>query len=181
MAGIERARARSLNPGCICTFTAQSAPRAGEVFDFFAREGLNFSIHAALPTLGAQSAGWALAPEAHGALLIEMLDRYLANLDKVRISTLDAMCRQDAVAFAHSAIVSANILRLIPMAGFTHANVSPGCRNIVWATSTIVLRAIRSPLRPRGKCLRRVKSISRTSAAIARISIFVAANVRTTR
>ncbi len=51
MAGIERARAHGLSAGCICTFTAQSAPRAGEIFDFFVREGLDFSLHAALPAL----------------------------------------------------------------------------------------------------------------------------------
>ena len=46
MAGIERARAHGLDVGCICTFTAQSAPNADAVFGFFVREGLNFSVHA---------------------------------------------------------------------------------------------------------------------------------------
>ncbi len=91
MAGIERARTHGLQAGCICTFTAQSAPRAGEVFDFFAGEGLDFSIHAALPPLGRSGAGWALSPQAHSQLLVELLDRYLDNLDTVRISTLDAL------------------------------------------------------------------------------------------
>ncbi len=36
---------------------------------------------------------WPLSPQAHGQLLLDMLDRYLANLDKIRISTLDSMCR----------------------------------------------------------------------------------------
>ena len=93
MSGIERARAYGLDVGCICTFTAQSAPHAGEIFDFFAREGLGFSIHAALPSLNYPDNGWTLSPQAHGQLLVDMLERYLADLDRVRISTLDAMCR----------------------------------------------------------------------------------------
>ena len=94
MAGIERARAHGLDVGAICTFTAQSAPHADEIFDFFLAEGLNFSVHAALPSLRYPEAdGWALPPEDHGQLLVEMLDRYLAHADKVRIGTLDAMSR----------------------------------------------------------------------------------------
>jgi uncharacterized protein len=93
MAGIERARAHGLEVGYICTFTARSAERAEEVFDFFRCEGLGFSIHAALPPLGRLGDGWALPPEDHGQLLVDMLDRYLAHADKVRIGTLDAMSR----------------------------------------------------------------------------------------
>jgi uncharacterized protein len=102
MTGIERSRAHGMEVGCICTFTHQSAVRAQEVFDFFTREELRFSIHAALPALGHTNNGWVLTPEAHGQLLIEMLERYLANLDKVRISTLDAMCR--SVSAGHGGI-----------------------------------------------------------------------------
>jgi uncharacterized protein len=93
MSGIERARAHGLDVGCICTFTAHSAPRADEVFDFFLREGLGFSVHAALPPLGRSGDGWALSPEAHGQLLVDLLERYLAHADEIRISTLDAMSR----------------------------------------------------------------------------------------
>src|SRR5664280_2779615 len=94
MAGIERARKHCVDVGCICTFTAQTAPHTQEVFDFFVREGLNFSIHAAVLSLRHPEAeGWSISPEAHGQLLVDMLERYLANLDKIRISTLDAMCR----------------------------------------------------------------------------------------
>lgn len=93
MAGIECARRHGLGVGCICTFTASSAPRSQEIFDFFLREGLCFSIHAALPALDSPHDGWSLSPQAHGDLLIDLLDRYLPNADKIRISTLDAMCR----------------------------------------------------------------------------------------
>ncbi len=92
MAGIEQARVYGLDVSCICTFTAQSAPRADAIFDFFISKGLGFSIHAALPSLGSSDNGWSLSSAAHGELLVNMLDRYLANLDKIRISTLDSMC-----------------------------------------------------------------------------------------
>jgi uncharacterized protein len=103
MAGIERARKHGISVGCICTFTPQSAPHAEETFDFFVREGLNFSIHGALPSVQYPEADtWTLSSEAHGQLLVEMLDRYLANLDKVRISTLDSLCR--SVSAGHGGI-----------------------------------------------------------------------------
>jgi uncharacterized protein len=114
MAGIERARRHGLTVGCICTFTPASAPRYREIFDFFASEQLDFSIHAAVPPLNSCSAKlpqslmqgrnvppiggmatntWALSPEAYGDLLVNLLDLYLANLKRVRIKTLDGMCR----------------------------------------------------------------------------------------
>lgn len=94
MAGIERARARGIRVGCICTFTAQSKSRTSEIFDFFVREALDFTIHAALPSLRhAEANAWALSADEHGDLLVEMLDRYVANLGLVRIGTLDSLCR----------------------------------------------------------------------------------------
>jgi uncharacterized protein len=103
MAGIKRARRRGMDVGCICTFTAQSAPHAEEIFDFFAREGLNFTIHASLSSLRyPQADTWSLSPEAHGELLVKMLDRYLGDMGKVRISTLDALCR--TVSTQHGSI-----------------------------------------------------------------------------
>ena len=94
MAGIERARAHGLDVGAICTFTAGSVAHAPEIFDFFVREGLNFSVHAALPSLRYPEADrWSITPDAHGELLVGLLDRYLENLTKVRISTLDSMAR----------------------------------------------------------------------------------------
>jgi len=94
MAGIERARAHGLDVGVICTFTRQSVARAPEIFDFFAREGLSFSVHAALPALGDPSADlWSITPEEHGELLVGLLDRYLENQSPVRISSLDSMAR----------------------------------------------------------------------------------------
>jgi uncharacterized protein len=93
MAGIQRAREHGLNVGCICTFTAQSAWQAGEVFDFFLQQGLGFNMHAALRGLGDASHEFALSPQAHGQLLAGMFERYLDNAARIRISTLDAMAR----------------------------------------------------------------------------------------
>ena len=94
MAGIERARAHGLGPGVICTFTAASAPAADEIFDFFLAAGLNFSLHAALPSLRYPAVKrWALSPAAHGELLVHLLGRYLDHLTRIRISTLDSMAR----------------------------------------------------------------------------------------
>ena len=103
MAGIERARANGIHVGCICTFTTQTARLAQDIFDFFVREGLNFTIHSAVPSLRYPSVdGRSLSPEAHGELLVDMLDRYLQNLDRIRISTLDSMCQ--SIAAEHGGI-----------------------------------------------------------------------------
>jgi uncharacterized protein len=94
MAGIERARAHGIDVGAICTFTAASVPHAAEIFDFFVHEGLNFSVHAALPSLRCRGADrWSITAEAHGELLVGLLDRYLEEPTRVRISTLDSMSR----------------------------------------------------------------------------------------
>ena len=106
MAGIERARAHGLNVGCICTFTTQSLPHAKEILSFFVREGLNLSLHAARgglsPSRGRDDGAWSLSPEDHGELLVQMLDLYLSQTDRIRISTLDSLCR--SVAAGHGSI-----------------------------------------------------------------------------
>jgi len=93
MEGVRRARQHGLSVGVICTFTRQSAERAEEVFDFFLRQGLGFTIHAALPALGQERDGWSLPPEAAGPLFVRLFDRYIENVERIRISTLDAVCR----------------------------------------------------------------------------------------
>lgn len=110
MAGIDRARDHGISVGCICTFTAKSVQYADEVFDFFVSKGLNFSIHPALPSINlhfrkgnnVQNRELVLLPEAYGRLLMDMMKRYLDNLDKVQISTIDAMCR--AMSVRHGSI-----------------------------------------------------------------------------
>lgn len=93
MEGIRRARQHGLNVGVICTFTRQSAERADQVFDFFLRQGLGFSLHAALPALGQERDGWSLPPEAAAPLFVRLFDRYVENVERLRISTFDAVCR----------------------------------------------------------------------------------------
>jgi uncharacterized protein len=111
MAGIELARRYGLRVGCICTFTRQSVSHADEIIDFFIHEGLDFSIHAAVPPLVDsgfdQESGvsfnqatretatdrWSLSPEAYGTLLVHLLDSYLTNLQRIRISTFDQLSR----------------------------------------------------------------------------------------
>ncbi len=94
MSAIDRARARGIPVGCIATFTAQSAPRWREVAEFFIAEGLSFSTHAALPVLGQAAAQpWVLTSEGYGHLMCALLDFYLENLKRVRISSLDAVIR----------------------------------------------------------------------------------------
>jgi uncharacterized protein len=94
MAGIEKARRRDMPVGCIATFTDQSAKRWRDVVDFFMREGLNFSIHAALPVIGRRGEQpWVLEPDAYAALMTELIGYYLENLQRLKINTLDAMIR----------------------------------------------------------------------------------------
>ncbi len=93
LAGIRRARAHGLEVSCICTFTGQSAAYADEIYDFFAGQGLSFSVHAALPGLAAADGRWALSAEGYGLLLEKLLGRYLAGPTKLRIGTLDAISR----------------------------------------------------------------------------------------
>ena len=98
MAGIQRARAHGIEVGAICTFTTQSIRHAPEIFDFFLREGLNFSVHASVPSLRHPEVDrWSITPEAHGELMVGLLDRYLANPLRIRIGTLDSMARSVSV------------------------------------------------------------------------------------
>lgn len=94
MTGIETARRHGLSPGVICTFTRRSAPRYQEIFDFFAEQGLGFSVHAAVCRLdGAQDDGLALTTEKKGGLLVALFDYYLANITRAHIGTFDNMAR----------------------------------------------------------------------------------------
>jgi uncharacterized protein len=102
MRGIDLARAHGLQPSCICTFTPGSAPRAGEIFDFFHERKLDFTIHAALKPLGGEGAAWALGDDAYAGVLTRLLDYYLGEPDRIRIGTLDAMCR--SVSSRHAGI-----------------------------------------------------------------------------
>ncbi len=94
MAGIETAHRHGMDVGVICTFTRRSAPHYREIFDFFARAGLAFSVHEAVCTLGnAPDDALSLSPSEHATLFTALFDYYLAHIAQARISTFDAMAR----------------------------------------------------------------------------------------
>lgn len=93
MAGIRRARAQGLSVGCIATFTAAAVEEGERVVEFFLRERLDFSVHAATPPLEGETPAWALAPETYAALLREMLHVYLPRRRDVAIGSLDQIAR----------------------------------------------------------------------------------------
>ena len=96
MAGIELARSKGLDVGCICTFTSESALRWEEIFEFFLQEGLHFSVHAAVPPLeGYEDEAerqWRLGPADFGELTEQLFGKYLTNLSRIKISSLDHIC-----------------------------------------------------------------------------------------
>jgi len=94
MAGIETARRNGLNPGVICTFTQLSAPSYREVFQFFANEGLAFSVHEAVDTLGGEVKNeFTLQPDEAARLIKNLFIVYMENLSHTKIFNLDAMAR----------------------------------------------------------------------------------------
>ena len=94
MAGIETARRHGLTPGVICTFTRLSAPHYREIFDFFAGQGLGFSVHAAVNGLGHGSDdGLTLTAQEEADLFIALFDTYQVNITRMRIPTFDSMAR----------------------------------------------------------------------------------------
>ncbi len=100
-AGLELAQSYGLPVGCICSFTPQSMPYVDEIIDFFVSEGLDLSIHASVPSLQHPHVNnWALSPKEHGKFLVQLVDRYREDVDKIRISTLDSLCR--SISRGHS-------------------------------------------------------------------------------
>jgi uncharacterized protein len=93
MAGIGTARRRGLSVGVICTFTPLSAPYYRQVFDFFAAEGLTFSVHEAVCALGNSPGELTLPPDEAAGLMVDLFDYYLETITRSRISTFDRMAR----------------------------------------------------------------------------------------
>jgi len=94
MRGIEIARRNGINPGVICTFTRSSAAHYQEVFEFFASQGLSFSVHEAVCTLSnGRMDGLTLAPNEAAKLMVNLFDYYLENITRTKISTFDSMAR----------------------------------------------------------------------------------------
>ncbi len=97
MAGIKLARDHDLKIGCICTFTSRSVKQIDEIFEFFMAQGLDFSFHPALQALEKPSSQLTLSTEAYSELMCDLFERYLGNIDQIRINAFDAMCRSIAV------------------------------------------------------------------------------------
>ncbi len=97
MKGIELARSSGLNVGAICTFTSDSVRYADEIFNFFLSEGLDFTIHEAVPAIFSKNENHSLSPEKYGELLVTLLELYLENLQKVKISTLDLLIQSVSI------------------------------------------------------------------------------------
>jgi uncharacterized protein len=93
MAGVQLARSRGLSIGCIATFTSASAKFWREVLNFFITERLNFSIHAAVPSLGQTVTPFVLSADTYASLLVEALDDYVKLRREIRISSLDQIIR----------------------------------------------------------------------------------------
>ncbi len=93
MAGIEKARSRGLDVGCITTFTQNSRFFFKEITDFFISEKLSFCVHAALPSIQNPNFQYTLTPEEMIHLNSNLLEYYLENRKKIVISTYDQMAK----------------------------------------------------------------------------------------
>jgi len=94
MKGYNIATENGVRVSFICTFTSYSKDFEEEIYNFFLDNGYNMKLHAALPSLRGDNADpWALSQEDHGQLLINLLDRYLYDLDKIEIKDFDHICK----------------------------------------------------------------------------------------
>ena len=92
--GIEKLRKHGISSGCIATFTTYSASRCKEVFNFFLKNNMHFEIHSAIkPFNFKRDVRLFLSPTEFGKLLIILLELYLQNIDKIKISTLDTFIK----------------------------------------------------------------------------------------
>ena len=97
MEGIHLLHKHGMNTGCIAAFTSHSAAKVNEVFEFFLKNTLSFSVHCAVKPIqynGDQKLF--LSAEGFERVLIQLLDLYLENANKIRISTLDDMIKNIA-------------------------------------------------------------------------------------
>ena len=95
---IKLAKDNSLNVNYVCTFTSYSKDFKDEIYDFFKNENASLKIHAALPSLRGENADpWALDQKEHGQLLIDWLDKYLYDLDKMEIKDFDHIAKSSFI------------------------------------------------------------------------------------
>jgi uncharacterized protein len=91
--GIDLLHRSGISPGIIATFTKYSAKYYREVFDFFVNNHMHFSVHGAVKPIGSKNDSIYLDADRYAQLLLGLLDLYVKNLDKIKISTLDTMIK----------------------------------------------------------------------------------------
>ena len=81
---------QGIEVGEICTFTAESARRAAEVYRLSDRP---YVLHGAVPALGATEAGCCVSADRMAQILLDCYEAYRADPAHGRITTVDAMAR----------------------------------------------------------------------------------------
>lgn len=93
MAGIQKLHINDIHTNCICTFTSEFSDKAQEVFKFFAREGIPYTIHGAVPVLECEKKEFNVSVEEMERILADTLLVYKKNLSLNRVRTIDSMAR----------------------------------------------------------------------------------------
>jgi uncharacterized protein len=88
---IQLAALNHLTPGVIATFTPFNAARYEEVFSFFLKHKLSFTVHACVPVINQGPGDYDLDPQTYGNLLCNLLELYIPARHYIRIPTLDQM------------------------------------------------------------------------------------------
>lgn len=98
MASYKLAKEKGINVNFVCTFTDYSKDKKDEVYEFFRDNGFIIKLHGALPSLRGDNADpWTLDSIDHGNLLVDLLDRYLEDLDKFEIKDFDHLCKSSFI------------------------------------------------------------------------------------
>ncbi|KZX17091.1 TIGR04083 family peptide-modifying radical SAM enzyme [Methanobrevibacter filiformis] len=94
MNAYEIAKKNGIKTSFVCTFTSYSKDFKDEIYEFFLKNEASIKLHGALPSLRGDNADkWALTTEEHGQILIDLLDKYLYDLDKFEIKDFDHICK----------------------------------------------------------------------------------------
>ena len=95
---IEIAEEHDINVNYVCTFTSYSKDFKDEIYEFFKSRHASLKMHAALPSLRGDNADpWALKQSEHGQLLIDLLDKYLYDLEEFTIKDFDHIAKSSFI------------------------------------------------------------------------------------
>ena len=98
MRSVHLAEDKGLYVSYVCTFTSYSKDYTSEIYDYFKDLKATVKIHSALPSLRGENADpWALNQEDYGKLMVELLDKYLYDLDKFQIMDFDHMAKSSFI------------------------------------------------------------------------------------